>query len=89
VALGPQLSETLRHYVRERGALPAPEEPLLLAADGLPLDVQALNGLVRTVARRAGLFERLSAHVLRASVLARQHADAKRKGAVRSQEGDR
>jgi hypothetical protein len=62
---------------------------LLLAADGRPLDMQALSELVRAVARRAGLSERLSAHVLRASALARHHAEAKRNGADRSQEGDR
>jgi hypothetical protein len=48
--------------------------------------MQMLSELVRAVARRAGLSEGLSAHVLRASALARQHAEAKRKGAVRSQE---
>jgi integrase len=77
VALGPWLSDALWSCLRARGVDPAPGDLLLLAADGRPLDVQAVGELVRTAARRAGLSERLSAHMLRASTLARQHLKVK------------
>jgi integrase len=78
VVLGPQLSETLRHCVRERGAPPAAGEPLLLAADGRPLNMQVLGEMIRAVAQRAGFSERLSAHVLRATAARRRWRQRKR-----------
>jgi len=78
VALGPQLSEALQGCLRGRGASTAAGEPLLLAAGGRPMDVQALGAMLRSVARRAGLSRRLSPHALRATAANRRWRDVKR-----------
>jgi len=80
VALSSRLSEALRRCLRERGIVPEAGEPLLLATDARPLDARAIGELVRAVARRAGLSERLSAHALRATAVDRQWRDHHRAG---------
>jgi site-specific recombinase XerC len=88
ITLGPQLSAALHRCLCERSTAPAGGEPLLLATNGRPLDARALGELVRVVARRAGLSERLSAHALRATALRSHWRRLKRGGGASGMEGE-
>jgi len=64
--LGEDAGRALLASLKQREA--GPEETLLLNCDGRPYTRQTLSEMVARLARRAGLPERVSAHVIRHSV---------------------